>query len=160
MTVPLAPVAVAVAGALRAGVRVHVVAGYDVDAHVRRRPVATVRPLAPRDGHRRLAAAVVEQADVGAAEVPIGETVDDVVKAGLGQPDPDGRVEHAVRDEAGRAVREDDAERQPKDDEDKEAVEVGAGERQVPGVGEARLKVGQRHCALHVHDDADVRDEG
>lgn len=158
MYVALAPVAVVcIARPLRTGV--HIVAGYDVHAHIGRRP-ADVVALPPRHGHGRLAAAVVEQVHVGAAEVPVRDAVDDVVKARLAQPDPGGRVEDAIGHRRGRTVGEHYAERQPERDKDQEAVEVGARQRQVPRVRQAGLEVGRAHEALHVHDDADVAEEG
>lgn len=159
MALALAPVAVAVSSALGARVRVHVVAGDDVYPDVGRRSVA-VGSLPPRNGYRRLAAAVVEQADVRAAEVPIGQTVDHIVEAGLGQPDPGRVVKQPVRDAFGRSVRQDDTERQPEQHEDQEAVKVGSHQREVPRVRQVWLKVGQAHVALDVHDDPDVGEEG
>lgn len=115
MALALSPVSVAVAGPLRAGV--HVVTRNDMHPDVRRR-AASVDPLPPRYGHRSLAAAVVEQAHVRTAEVPVRQTVDHIVEAGFGQTDPGRVVEDPVRDTFGGPVRQDHAERQPKQDED------------------------------------------
>lgn len=159
MRVPLVPVTMAVARALRTRVRIHIVAGNDVHAHIGRRPTHVVA-LASRHRHRCLAAAIVEQIDVGIAKVSIGAAIDDVVEARLAQPNPGGVVEHPIGHTGRGVVGEHDAKREPEGDEDEEAVEIGARQRQVPRVVEARLEVGRSHESLHVDDDANVAVEG
>lgn len=159
MRVTLVPVTMAVARSLRTRIRIHIVSGNDVDSHIGRRSTHFV-PLAPRHRNGRLAAAVVEQIDVRIAKVPVRDAIDDVVEAGLAQSEPGGIVEHAIRHIGRRVIGENDAERQPENDENDETVEVGARQRQVPGVVQAGLEVGRPHEALHVHDDPDVTVEG
>lgn len=147
-----------VAAALRTGIRVHIVSGNNVHAHIGRRP-AHIVALPARHRHGRLAAAVVKQIHVRIAKVPIRDAVDDIVEARLAQPNPGGRVEDAIRHRCGRMVGQHNAERQPERHKDDETVEVGARQRQIPGVRQARLKVWRSHEALHVHDDANVPEE-
>lgn len=149
----------AITGALRTRVRVHVVAGNDVDAHIGCW-TANFVALAPRHRHRRLAAAVMKEVNVRITEMTVADAVDDIVETGFDEANPGGRVECALVDRAGRVVRQHDDERQPQHHEYDEAVEVGAGQRQVPGVVEAGLEVGQAHEALHVERDAQMDVEG
>lgn len=156
MHVSLAPVAVAIARSLRARVRVHVVAGNDVHTHVRRWP-RHIGALSSRHRHRCLAATVMEQIDVRIAEVTVRDAIDDIVKARFAQSDPGTVVEDAIGHiGGGRMVGQHNAERQPEGDEYQETVEIGAGQRQVPGVREAGLKVGRAHESFHIDDDAHV----
>jgi len=69
------------------GVRVHVVAGYDMHADVAGRPAGTV-PGPSRERHRRFAATVVEQVDVRVPEVPVPGAIHQVVEARLAQGQP------------------------------------------------------------------------
>lgn len=103
--------------ALGAGVRVHVVPGDDVDAHFARRPSNPLSARPPRERHGSLAAAVVEQVDVGAAEVPVAGAVDDVVDTRLAECQPRKVVEQVGRDLPARGHAEDDSEGQPEDEE-------------------------------------------
>lgn len=105
---------------LGAGVRVHVVPGDDVDAHFSRRPRHPLGPRPPRERHGSLAAAVVEQVDVGAAEVSVTGAVDDVVDARLAESQPREVVEQVGRDLPARGHAEDDSEGQPEDEEHEE----------------------------------------
>lgn len=78
------------------GVRVHVIAGYDVHADVTGWTAGTVSGP-PRERHRRLAATVVEQVDVRVAEVPVTGAVNQVVEARLAEGQPRQVVEHLSR---------------------------------------------------------------
>lgn len=150
--------AIQIARPMRTGVRVHVVAGYDVHAHIRWRPTH-IGALAPRHRHGRLAATVVKQIHVCVAKVFVRDAVDDVVKARLCQTDPERRVERSVRHRRRGVVAEHDAERQPERDEYEEAVEISARQLQVPLVVVALFEVRSAHEALHVDDDANVADK-
>lgn len=83
-------------GSRGAGVRVHVVAGYDVYADIARRPAAAF-PAPPRERHCRLAATVVEEVDVSVAEVPVSGAVHQVVEARFAEREPRQVVEHLRR---------------------------------------------------------------
>ncbi len=78
---------------LRTRVRVHIIAGYDVDPHVARGTRA-LRSGPAGEGDRSLAAAIVEQFHVGVAEVPVHEAIQQIVEAGLAKGEPRGQVEH------------------------------------------------------------------
>lgn len=106
--------------ALRAGVRVHVVSGDDVDAHFARRPGHTLGARPPRERDGGLATAVVEQVDVSTAEMPVAGAVDDVVDARLAESEPRQVVEQVGRDLPTRGHAEDDSEGQPEDKEHEE----------------------------------------
>jgi len=111
----------------------------------------------PRKAHGGLAAAVVEELDIRAAEVPI-PAVDDGVYAGFGQREPGQVIEHAGtnRDERVDAHRQ--AERQPETGEHEAAQHVRLGELVVPREGDRRL-VRAAHHVTHVHHQLDVEDE-
>lgn len=106
------------------GVRVHVVAGYDVHAHVAGRPAGTIAGP-PRKRHRGLAAAVVEQVDVRVPEVPVAGAVHQVVEARLAERQPREIVEHLRGQLLHGGQREHHGERRPEHDEHDEAVRVG-----------------------------------
>lgn len=71
---------------------IHVVAGYYVDADIPGRS-ETFRPLSSRKAHRGLAAAVVKEVDVGAAEMAVRDAVEDAVHAGFADAQPGEIVE-------------------------------------------------------------------
>lgn len=149
-----------ISGSLWAGVRVHVVAGYDVHSHIRPRHFL----LPSTSGrHGRLAAAIVEQVEIRIAEVAVGNAVDNVVEAGLGQAQPGGAVEHFIVDVAGRGRegnRADDAERQPEEHESQEAVKVASHQREIRLVRHTWLKARLTHELFGVDDDAKVDEQG
>jgi len=102
-----------VAAPLRARVRVHVIAGDDVYAHVARGPRRLgARP--PRERYRRLAEAVVEQVHVSVTEVAVRHAVQEVVETGLAEGEPRQVVEQSGGHPLRRPKAQDHAERKPK----------------------------------------------
>lgn len=139
-----------------AGVRVHVVAGYDVDADVAGRAAdAVARP--PRECHRGLAAAVMEQIDVRVPEVPVPGAVDQVVKARLAERQPRQIVEHLGGQLLDGGQGQDHGEWCPEHDEHNEAVRVGQHQRVVPVERQRRLEARVQPGYVHLVRDPQVQ---
>lgn len=130
-----------------------------MDAHFSRRPRHPLGPRPPRERHRSLAAAVVEQIDVGAAEVSVTGAVDDVVDARLAESQPREVVEQVGRDLSVRGHAQDDSEGQPEDKEHEETEQVGLHEGVVPVERDGRLEAGVGACDADLGDDAEVESE-
>lgn len=158
MDISLAPVAVTVARSLWTRVWVHVISGNYVNAYIWRRAAHFV-PLTSWNRYRSLAAAVVEQINVRITEVTIREAVDDIVETRFAQPDPGGRIKHAVCHIRCGVVGQHNAKGQPKCYKNQKAVKICTCQWQVPSVILAWLEVGRAHESLHVNDDAHVRIE-
>lgn len=92
----------------------------------------------------------------------IGDAVDDVVEAGLRQPQPGGVVKHFIGDvlRCGRVGDgEDDSKGQPENHKSQEAVKVASDECEVRFIHDARLERGLTHEFFGVNYDADVNEE-
>jgi len=111
----------------------------------------------PRERHRRLAAAVVEQVDVRVAEVPVTGAVHQVVEAGLAEGQPREVVEHLGGQPLDGGQRQDDGERGPEHDEHDEAVRVGQHQRVVPVERQRRLEARVQPGHVHLVRDAHVQ---
>lgn len=83
---------------------IHIVAGDYVHPHIARWS-KTLGPLPPREAHRGLAAAVVKEVDVGAAEVAVRDAVEDAVHAGFADAQPGQVVEQPVGSYEDKVVR-------------------------------------------------------
>lgn len=144
---------------LRTRVAVHIVARYDVDAHIRSRNIGLSSSRC-RDGG--FAAAVVEQVDICIAKMSICDAVDDVVKAGFRQAHPGRVIKHFVADVLRRCRHrngECDAKWQPEQHECEEAVKVASHKREIRFVHGIWLKTRLTHELLRVNYNANVNEE-
>lgn len=111
---------------------------------------------APGEADGGLAAAIVEEFEVGTAKVSIGYAVDKVVEAGLGEREPDQTDYDVGIDGLKRADTDGDSTGQPENDKKDAAGHVGFGELVVPGEGDAGLVGAARAGAAHVGHQARV----
>lgn len=109
------------------------------ETHVAGIPTTVAAAWPPRKAHRGLAAAVVEELDVGAAKVAVRHAIEQVVEAGLGQSEPGQVVEHASADRPEGVDADRQTERQPEHGEHHAAAHVRLGKLVVPGKGGRRL---------------------
>lgn len=94
------------------------------ESHVARISAAVAAARSPREGHRSLTAAVMEELHVSTAKVSIRHAVEQIVETGLGQSEP-GRVEEHARADPAEGIHADrQAERQPENDEHQVTVYV------------------------------------
>lgn len=91
---------------------IHIIPGYNVHPNIARRP-HTLRPLSPRERHRRLTATIMKQIHVSTAKMPIHHAIQNAIDAGLGDREPRKIIEHVVGDGARRAHRQHHPERRP-----------------------------------------------
>lgn len=110
---------------LRTCVGVHIIAGDDMNSHIRSCYFLLPSTLC---ADSRFAAAVVEQVHICIAKVTICDAIDDVVKARFRQSDPRCEVKHFVGDVIfGRCCDGNckyNCERQPEQHECEKAVEI------------------------------------
>lgn len=93
----------AITGTLRTRIRIHIVAGNDVDANIRCWTAYFVT-LTSRHRHRCLAAAIVKEVDVRITKMTIADAVDDIVQTRFDESNPSGHVKCSFVDRIGRMI--------------------------------------------------------
>lgn len=96
MDVPLIPVMMAVASSLGTRIRVHIIAGYDVDPNISGGST-TFGTLTSSNRDSGLATAIMKQINISIAKMSVGQAIDDIMETRFTQSNPECIVKDLIR---------------------------------------------------------------